>query len=232
MVYKHHNASWPGPSSLLIYSQSSVSEVDDTIWSMVSRRHWTHCPWGNCFMQMKKSKGDMFIQHPCNLIEVCCDFCQRILSLFLLLLLLSWLLFAADRQAWWWDFFFVVIFFFFPLSPFSPSDLKFVLFWRSMIFFLLLLIYIFICVQGVREPKGCGIPGQRFVILIALTTLNPNNPVNGLSLIWTLGYCLATAAILNCPSELAFVIAQRAVAFFAPPWGSFLHIKSMLPCIS
>lgn len=80
-------------------------------------------------------------------------------------------------------FFFCCYFLFFPPFSFFSKRPQICFVLAKYDFFLLLLIYIFICVQGVREPKGCGIPGQRFVILIALTTLNPNNPVNGLSLI-------------------------------------------------
>lgn len=40
-----------------------MSEVSDTIESMLSRQLWSYCPRGNCFMQTKKYIGDMLVHN-------------------------------------------------------------------------------------------------------------------------------------------------------------------------
>lgn len=60
MVYNCHNTSLQ-PCSLLIWSQPSVSEVSDTIGSMLSRQLQSYCPCDNCFMQIKKCNGGTLI---------------------------------------------------------------------------------------------------------------------------------------------------------------------------
>ena len=171
-----------GPSSLLIYSQSSVSEVDDTIWSMVSRPHWTHCPWGNCFMQMKKnprvtcSSSIHVIWLRCAMTSAS-GFCHC----FLLLLLLSWLLFAADRQAWWWDFFVVISFFFSSPPPTAPPQPRicFSFVWMEWNFywFVCVIFFFFWCLCNEKNLKGlchprpellCHLVLSRYWILITL----------------------------------------------------------------
>lgn len=45
-----------------------MSEVSDTIKSMLSRQLRSYSPWDNCFMQIKKYNSDMLIHDLCNLL--------------------------------------------------------------------------------------------------------------------------------------------------------------------
>lgn len=92
----------------------------------------------------------MFIQHPCNLIEVCYDFCQRILSLFFIIIVIIVIIIRRGPPGMMMGFF-CCYFLFFSLHPpptappqpricFSFVWMEWNLYWFVCVFFIFFLV--------------------------------------------------------------------------------------------